>query len=134
MKLYQFRFVSALAVAVILTTLVPTGLAADQHVVKSGDLQQALVNASNARQENIDKVESFLASDLAQQALKSVGIDPGRINQAVPLLGDEELAQLASRAVDIQDDFAGGLSDRTMLYILIVVAVGSLIALLVTMP
>ena len=134
MKQFHFRLISVLTVAVILTTLVPAGFAADQHVVKSGDLQQALVNASNARQDNIDRVGTFLASDLAQQALKSVGIDPGRANQAVPLLGDEELAQLASRAAHIQADFAGGLSDRTMLYILIIVAVGSLIALLVTMP
>jgi tetrahydromethanopterin S-methyltransferase subunit G len=134
MKQFQFRLISALAVAVILTTLVPAGLAADQHVVKSGDLQQALVNASNARQDNIEKVETFLASEVAQQALKSVGVDAGRIHQAVPLLGDEELARLASRAADIQADFAGGLSDRTMLYVLIIVAIGSLIALLVTMP
>lgn len=134
MKAFHFRLISVLAVAIILTTLVPAGFAAGQHVVKSGDLQQALVNASNARQDNIDRVETFLASDLAQQALRSVGIAPDRINQAVPLLGDEELAQLASRATEIQADFAGGLSDRTMLYILIIVAVGSLIALLVTMP
>jgi hypothetical protein len=77
-----------------------------------------------------------LASKSAQQALKSAAIKPGKISQAISLLDDEEIARLASRAAEIQADFAAGadVSDRAMLYIIPIVAAGSLVALLLAMP
>jgi len=136
MKKFQIRLITTGIAALLLALMIPSFVAAQDHVVKSGDLHQALVNASRQRMDNINKVESFLASEVAQQALKSVGIKPGKINQAVSLLADEELAQLASRAAEIQADFAAGaeISDRTMLYIIPIAAVGSVIALLLVMP
>ena len=136
MKKFQIRLITTGVAALLLALMIPSFVAAQDHVVKSGDLHQALVNASRQRMDNINKVESFLASEVAQQALKSVGIKPGKINQAVSLLADEELAQLASRAAEIQADFTAGaeISDRTMLYIIPIAAVGSVIALLLVMP
>ena len=135
MMQFQIRFISTCLAVLLVSMILPATLAAQTHVVKSGDLQQALLDASQQREENISKVEGFLSTDIAQQALKSFGLEPGKIKQGIPVLDDEELTQLASRTDEIMADFAAGeVSDRLMLYILIIVAVGSLIALLIVMP
>ncbi len=121
--------------ALMLVVLVPGLTAAERHVVQRGDLHQALMDSSQTRMENIQQLEQFFATDVAQQALRSVGLEPGKIGRAMAQLDDDELARLATRTAQIQDDFAAGeISDRTMLIVLIVVGVGTLIALLIAMP
>lgn len=135
MKRFQIRLIATGVAALLLASTMPAFAAAQDHVVKSSDLHQALVNASRQRMDNINQVESFLASEIAQKAMKSAGIETGKINQAISQLDDEELAQLAARTAEIQADFAGGeISNRAMLIILPIVAVGSLVALILAMP
>jgi len=100
------------------------------HLVSPSELQQAVVKASAARQQNRDEVQQFLSSEQAQKALKSAHMNPEQVKTAVSTLNDAELAQLASRVHKAQADFAGGtLSDRDL--IIIIVAIAALILIIV---
>ena len=108
----------------------PSNLAAQIHVVSSGDLQKETMAASQARGRNLQTVTRFLSSERAQKTLKSAHIDPTRVGAAVSTLSDEELAQLASRSAKTQADFAAGrLEDRDLL--LIILAIAALVLVIV---
>jgi hypothetical protein len=97
---------------------------ATQHVVSPSDLEKAAVDASQARQKNLDTLNNFLSSDKAKEALESANIDPQQVKKAVAGLSDDELAKLAARAQKAQDDFAAGsIGDRDLLIILVCIAI-----------
>jgi hypothetical protein len=113
------------SVACLLVTIfaVPRSLAVQVHVVSPEELQKATVAATLARQQNIQTVQQFLASDRAQRALKTAHMNAQQVKDAVPGLSDQELAQLASRASKAQADFAAGnINDRDLILILIGIA------------
>ena len=94
-----------------------------EHVVSSSDLRRAALDASRARQQNLDTLKEFFSSEKAQRALKEAHTDPEQVKRAVASLSDAELAQLASRVNKAQADFAAGhLSDRDLIIILVVIA------------
>src|SRR5713101_3138517 len=96
---------------------------AAEHVVSSAELQKAAVDASRARQQNLETLRAFFSSERAQRALKAAHTDPEQVKKAVASLSDAELSQLASRARKAQADFAAGhLADRDLIIILIVIA------------
>ena len=75
------------------------------------------------------KIASGRAAIAWQQLGK--GVDD-QVTAALPLLGDEELAQLASRAERAQADFAAGaLSNQEITYILIALATAVIILVIV---
>src|SRR6266568_8937341 len=95
---------------------------AAEHV-SSAELQKAAVDASRARQQNLDTLKEFFSSERAQRALKAAHTDPEQVKKAIASLSDAELSQLASRAQKAQADFAAGhLADRDLIIILIVIA------------
>jgi hypothetical protein len=97
-------------------------------VVTPADLHKELVSATQVRKKNMEKATQLFSSDEAQKALKSAGMDPVRVKTAVSTLSDSELAQLASRADQIRNDFAAGqFSQRELLIILVILAVAILI-------
>ena len=115
-------FVGAVLVVVFLLPQNAVGQAA-QHIVSPSDLQKAVVNVSQARQQNLDTLNNFLSTDKAKQAMESARIDPQQVKKAVAGLSDEDLANLASRAQKAQDDFAAGsIGDRDLLIILVCIA------------
>jgi hypothetical protein len=96
---------------------------ASSHVVNPLELQKAAVDASRARQQNLETLKEFFSSEKAQRALKAAHTDPEKVKKAVASLSDEELSQLASRARTAQADFAAGnLSDRDLIIILVLIA------------
>jgi hypothetical protein len=96
---------------------------AAEHVVSTSELQKATVNASRAKQQNLDTLKEFFSTERAQRALKAAHTDPEQVKKAVASLSDAELAQLASRAHKAQADFAAGhLSDRDLIIILVIIA------------
>jgi len=118
------RWAAALVLAAVFT--LPQNLVAQAagHVVSPSDLQQAVVKASTARQQNLEQVQQFFSSEKAQQALKSAHMNPEQVKSAVATLDDAEVAQLATRVQKTQADFAAGtLSDRDLIIILVAVAV-----------
>ncbi|HUV71108.1 MAG TPA: PA2779 family protein [Terracidiphilus sp.] len=120
------------AVVLIAAFAVPKNLAAQasQHLVSPSDMQQAVVSASQTRQQNAATLDNFLSSHQAQQALQSAHMNPEQVKHAVAGLSDDELAQLASRAQNAQADFAAGAIDNHDLLI-ILVCIAALILIIV---
>jgi len=114
----------AILILVMLLALPPSLRAQQQHVVSSADIRKELVNATQTRQQNRDKVRELFSSKAAQNALKKAGIDQGQVEAGISTLSDVELARLAARADKAQADFAAGrISDRDLIIILVVIAV-----------
>lgn len=107
----------------VISFAIPPSLRA-QHVVRPTDIHQELVNATDRRTQNREKVSELFSSEAAERALKGAGMDPGQVRTAVATLSDEELAQLAVRSDKLRGDFAAGrLSDRDLLIIVVAIAV-----------
>jgi hypothetical protein len=125
------RFARVLtACALISFFFLPTEGIAQSHVVNPADLQKEMVKSTEARQHNIDTVQQFLSSPMAEKAMKSAKVDPVQVKNAVSSLSDQDLAQIASRADKAQTDFAAGrLSDRDLIWI--IVAIVALILIIV---
>jgi hypothetical protein len=124
----QFRlrqyFVALFSCVLTVVFSLPANSFAQSHVVKPADLHKELVNASQARQKNLEKLQQLFSSESAQSALKSTQTSPEQVKAAVSTLSDAELAKLASRADQIQADFAAGrITERDLLLILLGVAV-----------
>src|SRR5258708_2485927 len=98
------------ASALVATMAIPHGIfaQASEHLVSPTDLREAVVDASRARQQNLDTLHQFFSSDKARQALQASHIDSQQVKSAVAALSDEQLAQLASHAHKAQKDFAAG--------------------------
>jgi hypothetical protein len=120
------------AVALTAIVAVPQAVAAQatDHLVSPSDLTQAAVNASQARQQNIETLNRVLSAPQAQQAIESAHMNPQQVKNAVAGLSDAELAQLASRATHAQKDFAAGTIDNHDL-LLILVGIAALILIIV---
>ena len=102
---------------------VPPSLLAQAHIVSPSDLQKAVTETSQLRQQNISKVRDFFSTQTAEKALRSARMNPEQIKNAVSTLSDQELAQLASRVDKAQHELAAGnLSDRDLLIIIILIA------------
>ncbi len=127
MRFESWQFARTFTAAVLITAFtVPQTLTAQsaQHLVSPSDLQQAAVDASQTRQQNLDTLNNFLSTDQARQALQSARVSPQQVKKAVAGLSDEELAQLASRAQKAQADFAAGtIGDRDLIFIVLAIVV-----------
>ncbi len=113
--------IGVLVSGILMTSFaVPSSLRAQQHVVSPTDIHKELVNATQTRRQNRDKVRDLFSSKTAQKALRKAGMDPAQVKTGISTLSDAELAQLASRADKARDDFAAGrLSDRDLLIVLV---------------
>jgi len=122
--------VIALTLAVVFPVM--SAVAQENHVVPLTELHRDAAATTASRQANLDRVERFLSSELAQKALRSAKIDGNQVKAALPLLSDEEMAQLASRADRSQADFAAGaLTNQEITYILIALATAVIILVIV---
>ena len=100
---------------------VPAGAQDKQHVVSLSDLNKDAGRPAQTRQSNEEAVRTLLSSDQAQKALKSANLDYQKVDKAVGQLSDEDLAKLAQRSRQAQRDFAAGrISDRDMLWIILI--------------
>lgn len=113
-------------IALLLVTLflIPTDLRAQNHLVSPADLQKQVMTTSQQRQHNLETLQQFLSTPLAEKAMKDANINPRQVQSAIPALSDQELAQLSARADKAQRDFAAGdLSQRDILLIILAVVV-----------
>ena len=119
------QFARGLTVSILIPLLgMSSGLRAQTHVVSPADLQRAAVEATSARQHNLETINGFLSSPEVEKAFVTTGIDPAQVKTAVSALNDQELARLAARSERAQADFAAGtLSERDLLFLLLGVAV-----------
>ena len=120
------RFVQVMTAYVLVTIFaIPQSLFAQAaaHVVTPAEMHKAAVDASRARQQNLDTVREFVSSEKARRALESARMSPQQIKDAVASLSDAELAQLASKVQKTQADFAAGtISNRDLIFILLGIA------------
>ena len=123
------RFV---VLSLILALVFSQFVAAQGPSVSSSELRQAIASAAQNRQKNLDDVRSFFAGDPARAALKSGKVDYQKVEKAVATLSPDELARLAARTNQIQQDFAAGvLTNQELTYIVIALATAVLVILIV---
>jgi hypothetical protein len=121
---------SAMLILVLLAGILPQNLWAADHVITPAELERALVDQAQARQLQIDRINTFFSTEVARQALQSASIDPQKVEQAVASLSDAELAQLTAKATQVQNDFvAGQLTGGQLVIIIVVLAVVLIIAI-----
>jgi hypothetical protein len=114
----------------LLLTLCATGILAQTHVVSQADIHKELVNTVQTRRQNLEKTKRLFSSDETHKALEAAKISPEKVDAAVSMLSDEELARLASRADKLDQDFAAGrLSDRDLL--IVIVGLAALVLIIV---
>ena len=70
---FDLKQSARIVTACILVTIfaVPPSLLAQTHVVSPADLQKEALTATQARQQNLQKVKQFFSSEKAQKALKA---------------------------------------------------------------
>lgn len=130
----SFRRTATVVVFLSMTVTLPPirSVGADDHIVKLTDLHRTIVNASQERQTNLATVQSFFSSESARKALSTNTIRAEKIEDAIALLSDDELAGLAARAQKIQKDFtAGALNNQEITYIIIALATAVVILVIV---
>jgi hypothetical protein len=116
------------AVALVLGCVMaaPQAMIAQDHVVSPGQIQNDVASSSVVRQENEQQLRSFLSTKEIQNAMKSEGVNPQQVTNAVSRLNDADLASLAARSQKAQRDFAGGrfgLGIFTLIGIVVVAAI-----------
>jgi len=115
----------------LLLTIPPT-LAAQTQAITPSQLQEAIRNAAKTQQKNRNDVQAFFSSEPARKAMKVGKVDYQRVQTAVATLSPEELARLAARTNQLQQDFAGGaLNSEQMTYAIIAIATAVLVLIIV---
>ena len=103
-----------------------------QHVVSLAELKNDAARPSESRREDEAAVKGLVSSEVGQKALKSAHLDLQKVDQAVSQLSDQDLAKLAERSRQAQKDFAAGtLSNRDLLWIILIIVAVLVIALAV---
>ena len=111
-----------LSASLISAGWVPVRAQEQDHAVSSGQLRKDVQKATETRQANESAVRGLLTSEKGREVLKSAGIDYQKVDQAISQASDEELARMAQRSRDVQQDFAAGrFSDRDLIIIMLVV-------------
>jgi hypothetical protein len=100
--------------------------------VSLDELKKDATRPAEARQADESAVRNLLSSESGQKALKSGNLDLQKVDKAVSQLSDEDLAKLAERSRRAQKDFAAGrLSDRDLLWIILIIVAILIVALAV---
>lgn len=103
-----------------------------QHVVSRDELKKDAARPAETRQADESAVRNLLSSESGQKALKSADLDLQKVDKAISQLSDEDLAKLAERSRQAQKDFAAGtLSDRDLLWIILIIVAILIVALAV---
>jgi hypothetical protein len=110
-----------LAASLVSAGSVPARAQEKDHAVSSGQLRKDVQKAGETRQANEAAVREMFSTDKARETLKSAGVDYQKVDQAISQVNDEDLARMADRSRDVQNDFAAGrLGDRDLIIILLV--------------
>lgn len=87
---------------------VPSAVFAQDHVVAPAQIQKDVSGASTVRRQNEKELKSFLSREEIQRAMKSEGVNPQLVTNAVSQLNDTDLSRLAAQAQKAQKDYAAG--------------------------
>lgn len=101
------------------------------HLVSPQAMQKQMSDSASARRKNIETVNDFLSSPVAEQAMRDAHYNPQQVRNAVPSLSDQELASLASRSADAQQKFAAGALTRPELALIVIALVVLVVVIIV---
>ena len=96
---FKLRVGLLVSVFLVISFAVPPSFRA-QHVVPPTDIHKELVNATETRTRNREKVNELFSSKDAQKALRGAGVDPGQVKTAVATLSDAEFKALSAHYED----------------------------------
>jgi hypothetical protein len=129
LNLQNVRNIVLIVVVLFAPTLTVRG---EDHLVSTSDLHDTLAKSAKARQANLEKVQRFFSSERMRQTLASTKTDLKKVENAVHLLSDEELARLATQTEKVQADLAAGAMDNQQItYVVIALAAAVLVLVLV---
>jgi CHASE3 domain sensor protein len=105
------RFVSFLGITWfgVLAALPARAQTESRHVVSEPELNRAVQHSAESRPADQAAIRRLLSSEAGQQALHSARVDYQKIDQAISQLSDQDLAKLAERSRQAENDFAAGL-------------------------
>ena len=104
---------------------------AQEHLVSPQAMQNQLSDSAKERQKNIETVTGFLSSPVADRAMRDAHYNPEQVKSAVPSLSDQELASLATRSKDAQQNFAAGRLTRPELALIVIALVVLIVVIIV---
>jgi len=104
---------------------------AQDHLVSPQAMQKQMADSASARQRNIETVSNFLSSPEAERAIRDAHYSPEQVRSAVPSLSDQELATLAARSADAQQNFAAGRLTRPELALIVIALVVLIVVIIV---
>jgi hypothetical protein len=104
---------------------------AQEHLVSPLAMQNQLSDSAKERQKNIETVTTFLSSPVADSAMRDAHYNPQQIRNAVPSLSDHELASLAARSTEAQQNFAAGRLTRPELALIVIAFVVLIVVIIV---
>jgi len=119
--------IRTLLVSVVVSSLLWSSSAtAQQHIVGSADLNQALADQATTDATNREAVTRILQQERVRALAGRLGLSVTRAEHAVATLGSAELASLADTARTADAQLAGGantvvISTTTLLLVLILV-------------
>ena len=133
MRMYATWCSRALAIFTLLclARILSQSLGQDKpHVVSLDELKKDAARPAEVRQSDEAAVRNLLSTENGEKALKSANLDLQKVDKAVSQLSDEDLAKLAEKSRQAQKDFAAGrLSDRDLLWIILIIVAVLIIAL-----
>jgi len=94
-------------------------------------MQDQLTHSTADRQKNIDTIKTFLSSPIADKAIRDAHYDPEEVRRAIPTLSDQELADLAARSNQVQQQFVAGRLTGTELALIAVAFVVIIVVIIV---
>lgn len=122
------------SIAIVLMVLLVAPVArAQQSVVSTSALEQAVQERVQQEQADRDAIQSLLRRPEVRQIAANAGLSIERAEAAVSTLDGEDLKELASQARQAQNDLAGGattivITTTTVIIILLIIILIVLIA------
>jgi formylmethanofuran dehydrogenase subunit E-like metal-binding protein len=101
------------------------------QTVTSEDLYRDIQHQSEQREQNLAIIQQFISDPVVRGLIAQKGADYGKVQQALPQLNDQELAQLATQVQTAEANFAGGY-DETVRLLIIVLLVVAIVVLIVS--
>jgi CHASE3 domain sensor protein len=104
---------------------------AQDHLVSPQAMQKQMADSASQRQKNIEAVTNFLSSPAADRAIRDAHYNPEQVRNAIPSLSDQELATLATRSADAQQNFAAGRLTKPELALIVIAFVVLIVVIIV---
>lgn len=132
---FQLSLRTGITSALILLLTLPAGsygqAPASGHVVSAKIMQKRMADSALKRQKNIETLTKFFSTPVAERAIRDAQYNPDQVRRAIPTLTDAELADLAARSTEAQQQFAAGHLTPTELALVVVALVVVVVVIIV---